>query len=215
MWADAPSHRDGMSAWMYAVAEDGFAVYRGAEASGAEPDRVSVRLLYGADDATEAALFRFLADIDLVDRLDLGYRPLDDPLRWRLADPRRLETTGVTDFLWVRILDTAAALTARHYAGTGRLVLEVVAPAGAAPDPAVGRWVLDAGPDGTTCVPAGPGERTDLRLGLTELGALYLGGVAPSVLRSAGRIDEERPGALAVADRLFPTPMAPRSGTGF
>ena len=66
------------------------------------------------------------------------------------------EIDDIEDRLYVRILDTAAALEARGYQAEGRLVLDVVAPDGSdvGTDPAVGRWVLEAGPDGASCRPA-------------------------------------------------------------
>ena len=42
---------------------------------------------------------------------------MDEPVRWRLADPRQLRTVGIEDRLYVRILDTAAAFEARGYQG--------------------------------------------------------------------------------------------------
>ena len=84
------------------------------------------------------------------------------------------------------------------------------------PDPAPGRWVLEAGP-GRGVVPGRPARvRTaDLRLRVTELGALYLGGVSASLLAAAGRIEEVRPGSLDRADALLATSPAPLTGTGF
>ena len=63
--------------------------------------------------------------------------------------------------------------------------------------------------------PPGPGRTADLRLGVTELGAIYLGGVSPSLLAAAGRIEEVRPGSLDRADALLATSPAPLTGTGF
>ena len=78
--------------------------------------------------------------------------PLDEPLRWLLADPRGLRTTGVRDFLWLRILDVAGALSKRAYAVHDRLVLEVH-------DPHIventGRYELTVAPDSIACVRTG------------------------------------------------------------
>jgi predicted acetyltransferase len=222
VWAetftDAPQDRGGMSGRMYAVAPDGFAVYRGQEADELEGyARVRVQSLYGETPEAEAALWRFLFDIDLV-REVVAERPVDDPLRWRLADPRQLRVTASADKLWVCVLDTAAALQARGYERSGRLVLDIAPPA--TPVPAgiststIGRWVLEAGPDGASCQPVG-GEQCDLRMGLADLSALYMGGVRASTLAAAGRVHEERPGALAVADAIFMTTREPFCGTGF
>ena len=218
---DLPSYRGGMSARMYAVTDGGFVAYRGKERDSrtGTPGRVEVRDLYAENPEIEAALWRFVLDLDLVDEITAFPRPLDDPIRYRLAEPRGVRTTRIEDFLWIRVLDTPAALTARAYHQPGRLVLDVarldVAALDDRPDPAAGRWVLDAGPDGVSCSPAGPGDATDVRIGLAELGALYPGGVNATTLAAAGRLDEERAGAAAVADRLFATVPGPFSGTGF
>jgi predicted acetyltransferase len=129
----------------------------------------------------------------------------------------------MTDFLWLRILDTPGALTARGYLRPGRLVLDVQAPASTptgpdgldGPDPAAGRWTLDAGTDGSTCRPAGAGDATDLTLGVAELSALLAGEVRATTLAAAGRIREDRPGALFDADALFMAGRTPLSLTGF
>ena len=160
--------------------------------------------MYGASADVEAALWRFLCDIDLVERVECWNRPLDDPLRWRLAEPRRLRTTAISDWLWLRVLDVPGALEARGYEGEGELVLEVIdrfRPS------AGGRFRLEAGPDGAACKPTD--ETADLTLGAAELGAIYLGGVAPSLLAEAGRIDEHARDALARADALFTTRKLP------
>jgi predicted acetyltransferase len=49
----------------------------------------------------------------------------------------------------------------------------------------------------------------DLALDANDLGSLFLGGCTATALASAGRVVELRPGALSVADGLFPTAIAP------
>jgi hypothetical protein len=44
---------------------------------------------------------------------------------------------------------------------------------------------------------------------LADLGAMYLGGVSPSTLAAAGRVNEVGPGVLAAADRVFASPVTP------
>jgi predicted acetyltransferase len=173
--------------------------------------------------AVEAALWRFILDLDLSREVVALRRPVDDPIRHRLVDPRALRATRITDALWLRILDTPRALEARGYLRSGRLVLDVTAPVSTptGPDgrdglePAAGRWVLDAGPDGASCTPAAATDTTDLRLGVVELSALLAGGMRATTLAGAGRIHEERPGALAEADGLFAAEREPFCLTGF
>jgi predicted acetyltransferase len=222
-WIDRPKLRQGATARFYVVGDDGFATWRIADgwpASG--PPRMLVDDLAGATPEVEAALWRFLLDVDLVHEVVAEPRPVDEPLRWRLADPRRLRVTGSRDFLWLSVLDVPAAFTARGYRRADRLVFEVLPAVSAVDgdggdgiDPAAGRWVLDAGPEGSTCRPARSGESVDLQLGAADLGPILLGGVEPSLLAAAGRVAESRPGALDRADALFAAHPQPFSQTGF
>jgi predicted acetyltransferase len=211
IFEDLTEHRDGATARYWAVGDDGFASWR------VKGTTLSLLDLYGATPEVEAALWRFVLDVDLIDEVVARHRPVDESVRWRLADPRQWRTTGLGDFLWVRVLDAVAALESRHYGTAGRLVLDVAAPASRSdrPDPAVGRFVLEAGPDGSTCTPAPAGTAADLSLGVADLGSLLLGGVRATILAQAGRIGEERRGALAAADRLFAGGPAPFTGTSF
>ncbi len=213
--ADRPDGRDGGTAMFYAVAGDdlGYAAYRAHDTSegvfyGA---RIAVKEVYGASDETEAALWRFVFDLDLAREVVGRRRPVDDPLRWRLADPRQLRVTAVEDLLWVRILDVAGALGARGYGVDGGLTFEVTD----GDDAVRGSWVLEAGPDGASCRRASPSDEPGLACGIADLGSLYLGGVAPSALAAAGRLRAADPDVLRVADSLFTTPRAPFSGTSF
>ena len=172
---------------------------------------VRVRELIGATGGVEAALWRFCFDLDLVRRARSDMRPVDDPLRWWLVEPRQLAVTSRTDQLWLRVVDVAAALAERRYAADGGLVLEVddpFRPAGS------GCYRLEGGPNAATCTRDDAGT-ADLRLGVADLGAAYLGGVSFSLLAAGGRVDELTPGAAARADALFRTTRAPYCATTF
>jgi predicted acetyltransferase len=151
-----------------------------------------------------AALWSYCLNIDLVGAIRCTNTPVDEPLRWMLTDPRRLEVTGVMDFLWLRLVDVPAALQARRYPTAGGVVLDVADDV--CPDNA-GRYLLEAAPDGAEC------RRTDrpaeLALGVTELSAAYLGGVRLATLARAGRVSELSRGALGRADELFAWEPAP------
>ncbi|MET0628775.1 MAG: GNAT family N-acetyltransferase [Acidimicrobiia bacterium] len=162
------------------------------------------------DPDTETALWRYLLDVDLVATVATVDRPLDEPLRWRLVDPRRLRVTTTVDHLWVRVVDVAAALSARTYGADDALVLELVdafRPANR------GRWMVDGGPDGATC--ARTDREPDLTMSVADLGALYLGGVDVTTLTRAGRVEERTNGAAARADRFFASHPAPWCSTHF
>jgi predicted acetyltransferase len=161
-------------------------------------------------DAAADGLLRFLAAIDLSTRMILLGRTVDDPVRWQLADPRRLRPRDIRDFLWLRLLDVPAALGVRRYGIDGALVLEVVDDAEL---PYGGRFRLEGGPAGGGCV------RTqavaDLTVEIGDLASCYLGVVGFANLARAGRVDEHTAGALARAERMFRTPVDPWCSTQF
>lgn len=213
--ADKPAERHGLSGLFFAVADEGYAAYRAkhdADVLKAERVDIVVEEIAAADPDTNAALWRFVLDLDLIGQVTFRRRPLDEPVRWRLADPRQLQTKAVNDRLYLRILDVPAALTARGYATEAELGIDVLPDANASSDPAVGTWKLEAGPDGAQC---GSGAQADIRMTVTSLGSLYLGGVSATTLAAAGLIEELTPGSIATADRVFATAPAPSTVTGF
>jgi len=62
-----------------------------------------------------ADMWRFVFDIDLVDRVKAWNRPVDEPLLHLMAEPRQLRAT-IADAVWARLVDVDAALGARGYA---------------------------------------------------------------------------------------------------
>jgi predicted acetyltransferase len=103
-----------------------------------------------------------------------------------------------------------AALSARRYGTDDRLVVEVRDTFRPANE---GRYVVEGGRDGAACRPTG--DEPDLALGITELGALYLGGVSATTLARAGRVEERSTGALRAADAFFASSPAPWCCTPF
>jgi len=219
VFADRPQDRDGRSALAVVVhagadgAVDGWATYRVAHRwDDRLPDgSVVVEDLMAVDDAVHLDLWRVLLAHDLMSEVDVLHAPLDDPIRWALADPRRLRGSEVTDWLWVRLVDVPATLGARRWGAAGRLVIDVV---DAFRPASGGRFAIDADATG-----AGTVARTDapaeLTLAAEELATIVLGGVEASTLARVGRIREDRPGALAVADALFRSEVAPHCATMF
>ena len=192
---------------------DGYVVYRviSAWADGVHKGRLVVDDLVSTTDAAREALWRYVCGVDLVETIEIASSPVDDPLRWMLAESRRLQPARVSDGLWVRILDTAQALEARRYAVADRLVVDVVDPNGRRG--AAGRFAVEGGPDGAhaTRTTAEP----DLVLDVADLGAALLGGVTFSTLARARLVEERSPGALARADVLFRCEPLPYTSTWF
>ncbi|HKV85776.1 MAG TPA: GNAT family N-acetyltransferase [Ktedonobacterales bacterium] len=175
------------------------------------PNNVAlVRELFALNTRATAALWTYFFNLDLTGSVRALARPLDDPLRWMLADPRRLRVSGLNDDMWVRLLDIPRALAARRYFTPGRLVIEVTDEF--LPETA-GRYLLEGGPEGATC--RRTTEEPDVALSVADLGATYLGGVRFASLALAGRAQELRAGALRRADALFQTETLPFCGSPF
>jgi predicted acetyltransferase len=174
------------------------------------PDGVlSIKELVANTPEAYGALWEYCSSVDLLTTIEAGDRPVDEALSLLLTDGRAVKRTAQFDFVWVRVLDPAAALAARTYPSAGRLVLEVVDPMGLA----AGRFALEGGPEGATCARTdGP---ADLTMPVDTLGSVYLGGASFANLSLAGRIDEHRPGAVALADSMFRTARAAWCNTWF
>jgi predicted acetyltransferase len=156
------------------------------------------------------ALWGLLLDFDLTKRVVAAKRPVDEPLRWMLTNPRALKLTRTRDNLWLRILDVQEALQARAYAVSGALILDV------SDDLCgwnAGRWRLDVSPEGASCSPSEASP--DISLSVNELGSLYLGGVRASELAHAGRIGEHRTGSVSLLDAALRPDRAPHNAVGF
>jgi predicted acetyltransferase len=188
---------------------DGYARYRVKQ--GEDTNRAKVIEVIALDAEVEAALWRFVLDLDLTSVVEGSRQPIDDPLRWRLADSRDYDTKGVWDWLWVRLLDVPAALSARRYDVAGSVVFEVAdrfRPDGEAS----GRFRLDGGPDGATCTRTT--DDADITIPVEVLGAAYLGGVPFTALAAARRASGS-PDALRRADAMFVTTPQPYCNTPF
>lgn len=170
---------------------------------------LTTTVLVAATREAERELLRFLTSVDWVATVQVGLRPVDDPVALWLVDGRAAVLGDHSDHIWARILDAPAALTARRYAVDATIVLEVVDPAGYTG----GRLRLDAGPTGATCSPTS--RSPDLTVPIDALGAAYLGGTPWTLLAATGRVDEHTPGAAERARIMFSTPRAPWCTTGF
>ncbi len=192
---------------------DGAAFYRIMNSwhHGIASNILSVNELLAVTPVAYAAMWRYLLSVDLVETIRTARRPVDEPLRWLLSDPRRLRCTRLGDDLWVRILDIPAALSARSYRTEDRIIFEVT---DAFRPQSSGRYLLEAGTDGSTCR-SDTRTEADLALDMTDLAAVYLGNASFSALARAGRVVELTPGALTRADLLFSTDRAPYCGTPF
>jgi predicted acetyltransferase len=170
---------------------------------------LSIHELLAETPAAYQALWEFCFNVDLLNTTVASNRAPDEVLPFLVDDARKLRVVARGDFLWVRVLDTCAALAARRYSTEGRLVLEVQDHLSLAS----GRFALEGSPGDASCTPTT--DAADLTMPIRALGATYLGGVSWTRLAAAGLIDEHRPGALSLADSMFLTTRAPWCTTHF
>ena len=197
---DPPERREGGGPKRVALLElDGeaqaYAIYRHNPKwdEGSSSARLGVVEAIGATPRGTAEIWRFLLDIDWQASISADLLPIDHPLFFLLAKPRRMKYR-LGDGIWVRVVDVGAALSARSYAHDGEVVFEV---ADAFAPWNEGRWKLAGG----SC------ERTDddadLRCDVTALGSVYLGGFTFADLARGLRVEELREGAIDRADSIF------------
>lgn len=216
MVLDPEGERDGASPLQCVVAERGsdavgyvrFRIKPDWDFSGANSS-VVVEDVEAVDPAANAALWRFLFDIDLTSKIVARSRPVDEPWQHLVTDIRRC---GVRrrDALYVRLVDVGAALEARTYQAPVDVVFDVedvFCPWNS------GRWRLTGDAKGAVC--RRTQDSADLSLSVRELGSAYLGGVTLAGLAAAGRVREVRQGALAEASVAFGSVVVPWLSHGF
>ena len=198
--SDPESGRAGGGEMMRALLElDGrpaaYALYRLHFSADRGVPRGFTSVIEAVGDSPEAtrAIWRYLLDIDWMERVRAGLLPLDHELFLLLREPRRL-AFSFRDGLWVRLVDVEAALRARAYKPGDPVAIEV--------DDELCPWnagVWELGPEGAARTANEPELRTDV----SALGSVYLGGFTFGELARAGRIEVLVDGALDRADALF------------
>lgn len=181
----------------------GLVVYRVSEEDADFTEHgLDVHYLIGETSDAEAALWRFVLEHDLVSEVKAALRPVDEPLRWMIADQRAAKVeTG--EHGWLRVLDVARVLSARRYAAPGSFTLRVLDPLGFAD----GTWRLtidDSGGAQAIVTDADP----DVTLTVNALSSIVLGGVPARTLRAAGLVDGAEH-VVDVLDSSFVSPRAP------
>lgn len=180
---------------------EGYAIYRHKMKweEGVSAGELQVGEAVALDGRPTAELWRYLLDVDWAAKITAGLLPADHPLWWLLAAPRRMRLR-IGDGLWARLVDVGAALSARTYADGGAVVFDVsddFCPWNA------GTWRLANGRARRTT------SSPHLRLDVSALGSVYLGGFTFTQLLRGGRIEELRRGAATRADAIFVTTRAP------
>jgi predicted acetyltransferase len=175
----------------------GYVIYRTKTDWAAGTAELELVELIGVDAEAKKALWQYLFGVDLISKISYWNQPVDDPLRWWLEQPRRMERT-IEDALWVRPVDVAAALSGRRFSCAGSLVLRMHDQVCPWND---GVYRLQVDDQGTADC-----QRTDAdaQIALTPyaLGAIYLGAYRLRDLAHSGVV-RGTPEALARADAMF------------
>lgn len=179
----------------------GYALYRVAQdwESGFSKGTVTIQEVVTPTAEATRELWRWLFDFDWTSQFVADLLPLDHPLFLLLAEPRRMQFK-VNDGVWVRLIDIEGALAARTYDGDDEVVLEIDDPF--LPENSARYRVGPAGTERTDAA-------ADLRLDVSGLGSVYLGGFGFADLVGAARAVELTDAAAARADALFRTARAP------
>ena len=82
--------------------------------------------VWGATPAVELALWKFILELDLIDVVHAGERPLDDAVRFGLSSQRHYLSRRRSDEQWLRLIDVDAALSARTYNSSSAVVTVAV-----------------------------------------------------------------------------------------
>ncbi|MET0136171.1 MAG: GNAT family N-acetyltransferase [Kibdelosporangium sp.] len=167
---------------------------------------ITVQDMHAADAGVQNDIWRFLIEVDLVREVRAQHRPVDEPVELTLADPRACKTLEVGDHLWLRLVDTLAALRARTYGDAEPVAVAVndkFLPVNS------GTYVVSR--DGVVRAD----RAADLTLNTEELAMIYLGTTRPSALAAAGRAEACSQSVLTRADKLFASDQIAWCGTGF
>jgi predicted acetyltransferase len=179
---------------------EAYALYRlhPSFAYGSSTGKTEVIEALAVSPAATRQMWRYLLDVDWMERVEAELLPVDHPLLLLLAEPRRSRFT-VGDALWVRVVDVETALAGRSYEDGDPVVLEVQ---DAFCPWNEGRYRVGATVERTDAEP-------DLRLDVSSVASVCLGGFTFAQLARALRLEELRDGAVTRADRLFRTDRAP------
>ncbi|MFL5962073.1 MAG: GNAT family N-acetyltransferase [Gaiellaceae bacterium] len=202
---DDPARRQGGGPKNLALLEldgepAGYAIYHVKQdwESGFSKGTVTIAEVVTPTPEATRELWRWLFDFDWTSEFIADLLPVDHELFLLVAEPRRLQFK-INDGVWVRLIDVGQALSARTYS-EGEIVLDV--------DDALlpengGRWrVTSSGAERTD-------DAADLRLNVTGLGSVYLGGFTFGDLVRGSRAQELTSGAADRADTLFRTNIQP------
>ncbi|MEA2002847.1 MAG: GNAT family N-acetyltransferase [Actinomycetota bacterium] len=212
LFYDPKKWREGASAARHAIAEldgepVGYVTYRQkGNWDLLSEGEIRIRELMPTTDIGYRALWHYALNIDLFPIVKYWNNPADDPVPFLVDNGRAVSVKGVSDGLWMRLIDVPAALERRTYAGSGSVVLSIS-------DEFCGwndgtyRLSIDGGAAECVRVTAEP----DIAMTASTLGALYMGGHSAAGFDRVGLLSGEA-SEIRNLDSLFrhsPEPWCP------
>jgi len=198
------------SAAFYLGHADGYAVYRVVDTwnDGFAEHELQLTELVAATPAAHVALWSTLLDMDLVTTIKTRAVPEDDPLAYLVTDYRAVRTVALMDGIWVNVRNPKTCLEARTYATDDELVIALVDG-----DKPGRRLSLTGSAEGGSCRTVR--TKPDLTMSTATLGGLLYGGVRPSRLAAARKLEARSDDILRRAELLFPMAPLPYCQTAY
>ena len=177
-----------------------------------DPRRLVLHELCALTPSAYLALWDFLLGVDLTAELVARGRPVDEPIKWMLAEPRQLRCTWSGDRSWLRLIDVGRCLSARRYPAAGTFVIAVhdhFCPWNS------GRYRLSVAEDWGTAEVSRTDAEPDVEMDVATLASIYLGGVSAVSLAEVGRIRQVSHGSVPRLSRMFANDRPPYCLTPF
>lgn len=189
----------------YLVHRDGYLAYRRNEdwRDGFATNRVEVVEFVALTHEANCALWTTLLGLDLVGPIKMTDLPLDSALPYLVENQRSIQTTRLSDCMWVKVIDPEICFGARTYGSSDRFVVECDGR----------RFAIESGDDGVSCSKVR--SKPDLVVDPTAMGPLLMGGIRPSVLAAGHKITARSAGVLRRADNFFLGDVLPYCATHF
>ena len=190
----------------------GYLVYSVRSGKLAHPTRsqeLRVRELVWLTQDAYRSLWRFIASHDLVGAVVWDRAPVDDPAPELFTEPRLLDIKD-NEGCWFRVVDIAAALEGRGYAGEGSLVISI--PEDDLTPWNSGTWQVDV--EAGNAQVSSTSRTPDITGSIKSLTSLYTGFRSASQLAAWGLLEGEA-SAISAADALFATPHSPHCPDNF
>jgi predicted acetyltransferase len=184
----------------------GYVIYSTArDTSGGNPlgQRIMISDMAYLTPEAYQAIWSYFGNMDIINRVDWGKVPADDPLPQLLQEPRKLNVTSA-DGLLGRIVDVERALVQRHYQDEGVLSFEIIDDIC---DWNRGKWILTVSSSGNKIKRTN--GKVQMAMPVSTLAMLFFGQINATQAAAMGRLEVNEPEKLALWDKVMRTTYRP------